>query len=86
MSFMPRLSPEEVEELFQLYVRANVKAGVTPVEAKNLTIRLRDRLREIWDAGSKPFPFTFEDFRRGRYRSTLGAPQKRNAAQRFVSR
>jgi hypothetical protein len=64
MSFMPRLSPEEVEELFQLYVKANVKTGVTPVEARNLTVQLRDRLRAIWDAGSKPFPFKFEDFRR----------------------
>jgi hypothetical protein len=65
MSFFPRLSPQESEELFRLFTAAIYQVGSTPKEARNFQMQLRQRLQEIWDTTDpKPFPATFNDFRR----------------------
>ena len=65
MRSLPKLGPQEFEELFRLFTAANYQLGITPKDAQKLQARLRQRLQEIWDATNpKPFPVTFHDFRR----------------------
>jgi type II secretory pathway predicted ATPase ExeA len=64
MSSMPELSPEQAEELFQLYARAINAVGMTPKEAHTLQAELRERLQAIWNAETRPMPYVFDDFRR----------------------
>jgi hypothetical protein len=79
MSFMPRLSPEDKEQLFQLYCAAHTQVGVTPKEARAFQLELSRRLHEIWDAiDPKPMPLTFNDFRRGLIEEFLERLRKQN--------
>jgi hypothetical protein len=61
---MPELSPEQAEELFQLYSKAINAVGITPKEARTLQTELRERLQTIWNAEPRPMPLVFDDFRR----------------------
>jgi hypothetical protein len=66
MPRMPALSAEQSEELYRLYITAfnQVGGGIGPKEARNLQIKLREALREIWDAEPRPVEHVFDDFRR----------------------
>jgi hypothetical protein len=84
MSFTPRLKPEEFEHLFQLYMVAFNQVGLTPKEARNFQIQLREELQKIWDAiDPKPMPLTFEDFRQSMREQFL--QRLRRADPRFPS-
>jgi hypothetical protein len=61
---MPELSPQEQEELFQLYLAADKHIGIAPEEVLRLQREFRDRLKKIWDAEPRPMPYVFDDFRR----------------------
>ena len=50
MSFLPKLGPEEFEDLFKLFTAAIYQVGISPKEARGLQIQLRERLQKIWDA------------------------------------
>ena len=63
MSSMPELSPEQAEELFQLYSKAINAVGIMPKEALTLQTKLRERLQTIWNAEPRPMPLVFDDFR-----------------------
>jgi hypothetical protein len=57
MSFLPRLSAQESEELFGLFVAGTYQVGISPRETRKLKIQLIERLQKIWDATNpKPFP------------------------------
>jgi hypothetical protein len=60
---MPSISPEEFEELFKLYVRANCEPNVPPKEARKLQEDFARQLQDIWEADPGPVPFTSDDFR-----------------------
>ncbi len=63
MSLLPKPSPEEFEELFQLFRGALIQR-ITPTQARERQKQLRERLQQIWDATNpKPFPAVFDDFR-----------------------
>jgi hypothetical protein len=65
MSLLPKPSPEEFEELFQLFREALVQPRITPTQARAWQKQLRERLQQFWDAiDPKPFPVVFDDFRR----------------------
>jgi hypothetical protein len=64
MSSLPKPSPEEFEELFQLFRGALIQR-MTPSQAREHQKQLRQRLQKLWDATEpKPFPAVFDDFRR----------------------
>ena len=64
MSLLPKLNPEEFEELYQLFRGALIQPGITPTQARQWQKQLRERLQQIWDATDpKPFPAVFDDFR-----------------------
>ncbi len=63
MSLLPKPSPDECEELFQLFRGALIQR-ITPTQARERQKQLRERLQQIWDATNpKPFPAVFDDFR-----------------------
>ena len=79
MSFLPKLSPQEFEELFWLYNAAINQIGITPREARMLQIQWRERLQEIWNATDpKPFPMVFDDFRQSVIEQFLDRLQKQD--------
>jgi hypothetical protein len=64
MSFLPRIGPEEYEELFRLFAAAHYVIGPTTKEILNSQRQLNERLRSIWDAiDPKPPEMGFADFR-----------------------
>ncbi len=65
MSFIPRLDPEQFEELFALYRVSETERGLKAGQILELKSQFRKRLTDIWNAiEPKPFMVTFEDFRR----------------------
>jgi hypothetical protein len=61
---MLNIDPEEFDELYRLYCRANTEIGVSLQEAKKLNQKLRERLQRLWNASGRPMPHNFDDFRR----------------------
>jgi len=84
MSFLPKLSPEEFEELFLLFTRAIYQVGgISPKEVRELQIQLRERLQKIWNATEpKPFPLVFEDFRQSVIEQFLDRLRKQDPRSR----
>jgi hypothetical protein len=63
MSFIP--DPEQFEELFALYRVSETERGLNAGQILELKSQFRQRLADIWNAiEPKPFPVTFDDFRR----------------------
>lgn len=66
MSFLPKISSEEYEELFRLFNAGHYVIGPPPKEILNSQRQLQQRLKNIWDAvDPKPPEMDFADFRRG---------------------
>jgi hypothetical protein len=79
MSFLPKLSPEDFEDLFKLFTAAIYQVGISPKEARGLQIQLREGLQKIWDTTDpKPFPLVFDDFRQGVMEQFLDRLSKRD--------
>jgi|SRR5271165_2875247 len=51
MSLLPKPSPEEFEELFQLFRGALIQPGITPTQARERQKQLRERLQRVIDKG-----------------------------------
>jgi len=55
-----KTGPEDFEDLFNLYVRAEVEPGVPPSEGLTRQKEFRARLEQIWNASQPaPFPLTY---------------------------
>jgi hypothetical protein len=66
MSFLPKISSEEYEELFRLFTAGHYVIGPTTKEILDSQRQLQHRLKSIWDAVEpKPQEVDFPDFRRG---------------------
>lgn len=60
-----KAGPEDFEELFNLYVRANVEPDISPSEATRRQEEFARRLEQIWNTfETPPFPITYHEFRR----------------------
>ncbi len=60
-----KAGPEDFEELFNLYVRANVEPDISPSEALVRQEEFAKRLEQIWNTFEPPpFPITYHEFRR----------------------
>ncbi len=60
-----KAGPEDFEELFNLYFRANCAPEVSPSEAIRRQEEFARRLQQIWNTFEPPpFPITYHEFRR----------------------
>jgi hypothetical protein len=60
-----KAGPEDFEELFNLYVRANVEPDISPSEARVRQEEFAKWLEQIWNTFEPPpFPITYHEFRR----------------------
>ena len=60
-----KAGPEDFEELFNLYVRANVEPDISPSEARVRQDEFAKWLEQIWNTFEPPpFPITYHEFRR----------------------
>jgi hypothetical protein len=63
MSFIPKLDPEQFEELFALYRVSETERGLKAGQILELKSQFRQRLSDIWNAVEpKPFPLTLMIF------------------------
>jgi predicted RNase H-like HicB family nuclease len=58
-----RMSPEEFEDLFRLYWKANGEPGLNATDAINVIYEFNERLKELYQKENLPFPFVYDDFR-----------------------
>ena len=58
------MSPDEFEELFGLYCKANCNPDLSAKEAIHAQQLLAQRLQQIWNSEKLPFPYVYHDFRR----------------------
>jgi len=70
------MNPEDFEELYRLYVRANVEPVGSAKEALDAQAVFTQTLQHLWNSEKLPFPFVYDDFRQSVLKAILDRLEK----------